>query len=136
MPLVLLLARVYAFLLVDSAHAESKRAGGALVRLMRTGVKAVKSCLGKSMPAQRRSALTVAERKEYQLASKVIGRVSLYEAAMKKPAAEQTKEEREECEKLVAEYYVLRTALVGNPRQTHTIIPTPNQNTGMASVAV
>lgn len=32
---------------------------------------------------------------------------------MKKPAGEMKEEERKECEKLAAEYYVLRTALVG-----------------------
>ncbi|KAI9055545.1 hypothetical protein LZ554_000492 [Drepanopeziza brunnea f. sp. 'monogermtubi'] len=101
-PIVLLLARVYAFLMVDCAHVAGKSAGVNLIRLMKTGLKAGKSCL---------------ERKEYQLALKVLGRVSEYEATMKKHAAEQKQKEREESERLIAEYYVLRTALAWHQSQ-------------------
>ncbi|KAK2625835.1 hypothetical protein QTJ16_005147 [Diplocarpon rosae] len=95
-PIVLLLARVYAFLVIDCAHVGGRSAADNLARIMRAGIKAGKSCL---------------ERKEFQLAVKVLGKVSEHEAAMNTLIAEMKKEERKICEGLVAEYYVLRTAL-------------------------
>ncbi len=46
-PLILLLARVYAFLLLNGAHESGKGTDGNLARLMKIGIKAAKSCLGK-----------------------------------------------------------------------------------------
>jgi hypothetical protein len=45
-PLILLLARVFSFLLLDGAHDGGKSATGNLARLMKIGIKAGKSCIG------------------------------------------------------------------------------------------
>jgi hypothetical protein len=45
-PLILLLARVYAFFMLDCAHQSGKGVVGNLPRLMKIGLKAGKSCLG------------------------------------------------------------------------------------------
>jgi hypothetical protein len=44
---------------------------------------------------------------------KVLEKVGKYEEILKQPQAELTPEDGEECERLCAEYFVLRTALVG-----------------------
>lgn len=51
-PLILLLARVYAFLLLDCAHQSGNAAPGNLQRLMRIGLKAAKSGLGSCSAAK------------------------------------------------------------------------------------
>jgi type I restriction-modification system DNA methylase subunit len=45
-PLVLLVARVFSFLLLDCAHQIGKSEAGNVLRLMKIGIKAGKSCLG------------------------------------------------------------------------------------------
>ncbi|KAL5321709.1 hypothetical protein ACEPPN_009669 [Leptodophora sp. 'Broadleaf-Isolate-01'] len=93
-PIVLLLARVYAFLMLDCAHLNSKSTGGNLARVMKTGLKAGKNCV---------------ESKQNALALKALGRVGAYEGLLQK-IKDLSAKEREACERLVAEYYVLRTA--------------------------
>ncbi len=58
-PIVLLLARVYAFLMVDCAHVSGKITRGNLARMIKTGLKAGKSCLGEYSRAYRPSKLTI-----------------------------------------------------------------------------
>jgi hypothetical protein len=45
-PVILLLARVFSFLLLDGAYDGGRNAPGNLARLMKIGIKAGKSCLG------------------------------------------------------------------------------------------
>jgi hypothetical protein len=45
-PIILLLARVFSFLLLDGAYDGGKNAPGNLARLMKIGIKAGKSCIG------------------------------------------------------------------------------------------
>lgn len=59
MPIVLLLTRVYAFLMVDCAHVSGRSAGGNLVRMIKTGLKAGKSCLGEYSLAYHSSLLII-----------------------------------------------------------------------------
>ncbi|KAH7351006.1 meiosis protein SPO22/ZIP4 like-domain-containing protein [Rhexocercosporidium sp. MPI-PUGE-AT-0058] len=94
-PIVLLLARVYAFLMLDCAHLSGKSTGVNLARIMRTGLKAGKNCV---------------ESKQYALALKTLGKVGAHEGLLQK-VRDLSSEEREACERLVAEYYVLRTAV-------------------------
>lgn len=46
MPIVLLMARVFAFLLLDCALEHGKSTATNLVRLMKIGIKAAKNCIG------------------------------------------------------------------------------------------
>ena len=45
-PIILLLARVFSFLLIDGAYDGGRNAPGNLARLMKIGIKAGKSCIG------------------------------------------------------------------------------------------
>ncbi|KAG4436689.1 hypothetical protein IFR05_007837 [Cadophora sp. M221] len=94
-PIVLLLARVYAFLMLDCAHLNGKTTGGNLARVMKAGLKAGKNCV---------------ESKQNALALKTLSRVGAYEGLLQK-IRDLSSEEREACERLVAQYYVLRTAV-------------------------
>ncbi|CAL3972847.1 unnamed protein product [Diplocarpon coronariae] len=78
-PIVLLLARVYAFLVINYAHVGGRSAAGNLARIMKTGIKAGKSCL---------------ECKDFKLAMKVLGKVSEHEATLNTCKAEMKQEER------------------------------------------
>ncbi|KAK0108931.1 hypothetical protein ONS96_002768 [Cadophora gregata f. sp. sojae] len=104
MPIVLVLARVYAFLMLDCAHVAGKSTGGNLARMMRTGLKAGKNCV---------------DAKQYALAIKVLGRVSAYEGLLQK-ITDLSSQDREACERLVAEYYVVRTAVSWNQSEFQT----------------
>ncbi|KAF8863587.1 SPO22-domain-containing protein [Acephala macrosclerotiorum] len=95
-PLILLLARVYAFLLLDCAHQSGNAVPGNLPRLMRIGLKAARSGL---------------DRKKPELALKVLEKVGGYEGLLKKPRSEVGEEDRASCTNMIAEYYVLRTAV-------------------------
>ena len=119
MPIVLLLARVYAFLMLDCAHVAGKSTGGNLARTMKIGLKAGKNCDG-TLPnntcVQVPHADTPVDAKEYLLAIKVLSRVSAYEGLLQK-ITDMSLEERQACERLVAEYYILRTSVVGKQSQ-------------------
>lgn len=54
----------------------------------------------------------VSDRKQADLALKVLEKVGGYEGLLRKPNSEVGEEDREPCNNLVAEYYVLRTAVV------------------------
>lgn len=54
----------------------------------------------------------VSDRKQADLALKVLEKVGGYEGLLKKPNMEIGKEEGESCHNMIAEYYVLRTAVV------------------------
>jgi len=115
MPIVLLLARVYAFLMLDCAHVAGKSTGGNLARTMKIGLKAGKNCdgtLANTTGARASHIDTSVDAKEYVLAIKVLSRVSAYEGLLQK-IMDLSSEERQACERLVAEYYVLRTSVVG-----------------------
>lgn len=53
------------------------------------------------------------DRKQLDLTFKVLMRISDYEVSIRKAEEGMESDERQSCERLVAEYYVLRTALVG-----------------------
>ena len=48
MPVILLMARIFAFLLLDGANQCGKSEASNAVRLMKTGIKAAKNCLGRT----------------------------------------------------------------------------------------
>lgn len=58
------------------------------------------------------NAYQISDRKKPDLALKVLEKVGGYEGLLKKPNAEVGEEDRESCNKMIAEYYVLRTAVV------------------------
>ncbi|RKF74152.1 Sporulation-specific protein 22 [Golovinomyces cichoracearum] len=99
---ILLLTRILAFLMLDCAHQCGKATSENLPRLMRTGVKSCKSCI---------------EYKNSELALKVLGKVSSYQVLLKNFETDITKDDRDICEKLLAEYYVLRTAVAWQMEQ-------------------
>ncbi|RKF63583.1 Sporulation-specific protein 22 [Erysiphe neolycopersici] len=99
---ILLLARVFAFFLLDCAHQCSKVTSKNLPRLMRAGVKTCKSCM---------------EEKNSDMALKVLGKISGYQELIKNFGAEFTKDDRDVCEKLLVEYYILRTAVAWQMEQ-------------------
>jgi hypothetical protein len=61
-PIILLLARVFSFLLLDCANDNGKNANGCLKRLMKIGIKAAKSCLGMPIPTANVLQLTFPQR--------------------------------------------------------------------------
>ncbi|KUJ18222.1 SPO22-domain-containing protein [Mollisia scopiformis] len=101
-PLILLVARVYAFLLLDGAFQSGKSDPGNLPRLMKSGLKAGKTCL---------------DRKQSDLAVKVLEKVAGYETLLKSPRPAAGQEDGESFNNLIAEYYVLRTALAWHKGQ-------------------
>ncbi|POS85724.1 hypothetical protein EPUL_000909 [Erysiphe pulchra] len=94
---ILLLARVFAFFLLDCAHQCSKATSKSLPRLIRAGVKT--------------------EKKNSEMALKVLSKVSGYQELMKNSGAELSKDDRDVCEKLLVEYYILRTAIAWQMEQ-------------------
>ena len=109
---VLLNARTFAFLLLDLAYMGGRNAAGNLTRLMRIGLKAAKNCLG--MYARGASLLTntFKEKRIFELAVRVLEKISVYEEVLTVKADTLAPEDRDGCQPLIAEYYVLRTALV------------------------
>lgn len=76
-------------------------------------------------------ALTIStERKQNPLAVKVLEKVGGYELSLKKPNCDIGEDGKEDSEKLVAEYYILRTVLVS--ASFHIFDPCRNLRPGMA----
>ncbi|KAE8452848.1 hypothetical protein EG329_013120 [Mollisiaceae sp. DMI_Dod_QoI] len=100
-PLILLLARVFAFLLLDCAHRCGKAIAGNIPRLMKIGLKAGKTCL---------------DRKQADLALKVLEKVGGYEGLLKKSDSE-ISDDGGSFNNMIAEYYVLRTAVAWHKGQ-------------------
>ncbi|KHJ34534.1 putative tpr-like protein [Erysiphe necator] len=69
---------------------------------MRTGVKAAKTCM---------------EHKRSNMALKALGKVSGYQELIKTSGEEVTKDDQDICDKLLAEYYILRTAVAWHMEQ-------------------
>lgn len=110
------MARVFAFLLLDCAHESGKSVASTPVRLMKVGIKAAKNCIGRGRSLQDMLELTgFAETKQLNMALKVLEKLGSYELLLKAPDSEHPSDDREHG-RLVAEYYVLRTALVGVAR--------------------
>lgn len=51
-PIILVLTRVFAFLLLCCAHDHGKSTSGSIMRLAKIGIKAAKNCLGRQLPRQ------------------------------------------------------------------------------------
>lgn len=111
-PDILLNTRVFAFLLLNCAHESGKGTSGNLLRLMKIGIKAAKSSLGIAEKCLTSPANLPAEVRNTDLSVKVLEKVAKLEEALK-PHSDTTPEDSEDCERLCAEYFVLRTALVG-----------------------
>ncbi|TAQ83981.1 hypothetical protein B7494_g7694 [Chlorociboria aeruginascens] len=92
---ILLMARVFAFLLLDCAHQGGKSATGNLTRLMKIGIKAAKNCL---------------ENKQIPLALRVLEKLASYQVILQKPNDDYEPEQKQENGRLISEYYILRTA--------------------------
>ncbi|RDL39259.1 uncharacterized protein BP5553_03599 [Venustampulla echinocandica] len=101
-PIILVLTRVFAFLLLCCAHDHGKSTTGNILRLAKIGIKAAKNCL---------------ERKELGLAFKVLEKVGKYEDSLKGCQSELGLEDGQEPERVSAEYFVLRTALAWYQKQ-------------------
>lgn len=113
-PLILLLTRVFAFLLLDCALENGKGATANLVRLMKVGIKAAKNCIGMCIGGcvLRPLAYVGIDRKQPDLSLKVLEKLGKYELLLLKSDGEDRSEDAEDHQRLIAEYYVLRTALV------------------------
>ncbi|TVY49609.1 hypothetical protein LOCC1_G000373 [Lachnellula occidentalis] len=101
-PVILVTARVLAFLLLDLAYKSGEKAAGDILRLMKVGIKAAKSSL---------------ERKDTNLSVTVLEKVSHYEEALKLPQPNLPLDDVEDRERLCAEYFVLRTALAWHQKK-------------------
>ena len=91
------LLRVFAFLLLDTAHHARKGTAHNCVRLMKIALKAGKSCLD-------------CDRLDF--AAKVMESAAHYDEFLAKPENHLTPEDGPVCGRLRAEYYLLRTSLV------------------------
>ncbi|TVY21229.1 hypothetical protein LARI1_G000647 [Lachnellula arida] len=101
-PVILVTARVLAFLLLNYAYESGEGAAGNILRLMKVGIKAAKSTL---------------ERKDTHLSVKVLEKVAQYEKALQGPQPNLPLDDVEDRERLCAEYFVLRTALAWHQKQ-------------------
>ncbi|KAG9248179.1 meiosis protein SPO22/ZIP4 like-domain-containing protein [Calycina marina] len=95
-PIILLLARVFAFMVLYCALEVGKGTTGNVVRVMRIGIKAAKNCMG---------------REQWDNATKICGNIGLMEGMLRKLDPDLQEGETEIHERLIAEYYILRTAL-------------------------
>lgn len=78
--------------------------------------------LGLVKPSLGSPKLTSAEIKQYNVATQVLGKVGGYEELVKSAASELTSDDKEACETLLAEYYILRTAVVCRERWNTVIL--------------
>ncbi|RDW82233.1 hypothetical protein BP6252_03345 [Coleophoma cylindrospora] len=95
MPVLILMTRVFAFLLLACAHEHGKSAPSNIVRLMKAGLKVSKNCLNS---------------KQLDFALKVLEKVSVFEETLAKSPSI-INEETESIHGLRAEYLILRAAL-------------------------
>ncbi|RFU28018.1 hypothetical protein B7463_g8334, partial [Scytalidium lignicola] len=98
-PIMLTLVRVFSFLLLDIAQDLEKATS--IVRLMKVGIKAAKNCL---------------EKKQIDLTVKVLEKVAGYEHTLQQSELENMLD-KEVCERLSAEYFIIRTALAWQQNQ-------------------
>lgn len=94
--LLLLMARVYAFLLLDCAQSGERGTVSNVVRLFKIGLKAAKSCLESRQP---------------DLATRVLEKVASYDGLLQKQDAHENPEDVELYKRLSAQYFVMRTCL-------------------------
>jgi hypothetical protein len=112
-PLILHISRVFSFLLLDCALENGSDVPNNLLRLMKVGVKAGKSFIGKPKATIYLSITNLrAEAKQFDLALKVFEKTGGYELKLKRPETHLSSDDNAVCERLIAEYYILRTALV------------------------
>lgn len=116
-PPILLVTRVFAFLLLDCAYENGNNVAGNFTRLLKISVKAAKSCLGMQclFILQLGSSDKSVEAKDLNLALMVLEKIRTYEERLEKGDVKLPLEDQDACAPLVAEYYVLRTAVVRNP---------------------
>ncbi|KAI1006471.1 hypothetical protein K3495_g1756 [Podosphaera aphanis] len=95
---LLFLARIFAFFLLDYVNQCLRAAPESLPRLIKIGIKAGKSCI---------------DRNESDIALLVLSKVGGYQDLVTKLGTHMAKDDRTSSENLFAEYYILRTALVG-----------------------
>lgn len=107
-PIILLFARIYAFLLLDFALEVGKGGTVNVIRVMRIGIKATRQCLEAKIAGDGKDK----QHAEYTL--RVLEKVGGYEVLLKTPDGEAMKEDNEVYRRLVAEYYVLRTSAVSS----------------------
>lgn len=93
------LLRVFAFLLLDSIQPGVRCGAHNCVRLLKVALKTAKACLDTA---------------QLELCAKSLERAARYEEELSKPAANEGPVEGLSYKKLRAEYYILRTALVGS----------------------
>ncbi|KAI9739411.1 MAG: hypothetical protein M1818_005099 [Claussenomyces sp. TS43310] len=109
---VMLMARVYAFLLLDCAHSSEKDGMANAVRVMKVSLKTARSCLGKTDPFEYRlSLMPILAGKRYDLAVRVLEKAALYGEHLTNLHGQVTSEDTEINAKLSSEYLVLRMAL-------------------------
>jgi hypothetical protein len=98
---VLCLLRVFAFLLLDTASGQTKKAreGKHCLRLLRVALKAARMCI---------------EEADLGSATKVLERAADYQEVLGKDAHSDNEHESVDCMGLRAEYFGLRMALVSN----------------------
>ncbi|KAH8811736.1 meiosis protein SPO22/ZIP4 like-domain-containing protein [Xylogone sp. PMI_703] len=97
--IMLTLARIFAFLLLDIAQDNEKM--NSTSRLMKVGIKAAKNCL---------------EMKQLDLAVKVLEKVAGYQQALQQPDSGDLPD-KQIYERLSAEYFIIRTALAWQQNQ-------------------
>ncbi|CAD6499560.1 BgTH12-03671 [Blumeria graminis f. sp. triticale] len=81
---LLFLARIFAFFLLDCAHQCGEAPAGNLLRLIKVGIKAAKNCI---------------DRKDCDMALRVLGKVGGYQDSLKVLGEESDKKTRHSCER-------------------------------------
>ena len=101
----LTLLRVFAFLVLDSAHQESRPTSQSCVRLLRVALKAAKHCIDGA---------------QSDLCTRLMERAAYYESQLEKRKNDHPEEDGLLHQRLKAEYFILRTTLVcGVPSLDH-----------------
>lgn len=93
---LLLMARVYAFLLLDCAQSGERGTVSNVVRLFKIGLKAAKGCIDNQQP---------------DLALRVLQKVATYDGLLQKQDAHENPEDAELYKRLSAQYFVVRMCL-------------------------
>jgi hypothetical protein len=94
------LVKIFSFFLLDTGQQTLRpRTTASVARILRVALKTAKYCMSQG---------------ELDFSLKALERAAHYEAQLPIPKTQGTKEENDELQKLRAEYYQLRTALVGS----------------------
>lgn len=120
-----LLAKGFAFLLLDCTRYHDQRNTSDVARLMKVALRTAKTCLSKTHTRKNIGEISLTlnfiDNQRYDVAVKVMEKAAVYESILKKSDKQVSPEDREIYVQMISEYFVLRTSLVST--SLHTSVP-------------